>query len=79
MGSRGEAQDFQRMTNRELEMGGGPSFAVFKYLCYSATDSSKKAFMRIYFQIPNPEQSPSSPGYDNNRQLHPVTIWSYKL
>jgi hypothetical protein len=22
------------MTNRELEMGGGPSFAVFKYLCY---------------------------------------------
>ncbi|CAI7654026.1 unnamed protein product [Penicillium palitans] len=47
-------EDFQRMTNRELEMGGGPSFAVSKYLCYSATDSSKKAFMRIYFQIPNP-------------------------
>jgi hypothetical protein len=47
-------EDFQRMTKRELELGGGPSFAVFKYLCYSATDSSKKAFMRIYFQIPNP-------------------------
>ncbi|KAJ5932774.1 hypothetical protein N7516_007263 [Penicillium verrucosum] len=42
------------MTDCELELGGGPSFAVFKYLCYSATDSSKKAFMRIYFQIPNP-------------------------
>ncbi|KAJ5706138.1 hypothetical protein N7536_001827 [Penicillium majusculum] len=47
-------EDFQRMTDRQLELGGGPSFAVFKYLCYSATDSSKKAFMRIYFQIPNP-------------------------
>ncbi|KAJ5582358.1 hypothetical protein N7535_000978 [Penicillium sp. DV-2018c] len=47
-------EDFQRMTNGELQMGGGPSFAVFKYLCCSATDSSKKAFMRIYFQIPNP-------------------------
>ncbi|KAJ5783612.1 uncharacterized protein N7518_009289 [Penicillium psychrosexuale] len=22
------------MTNRKLELGGGPSFAVFKYLCY---------------------------------------------
>ena len=42
------------MTNRELEMGGGPSFAESKYICYGATDSSKKAFMRIYFQIPNP-------------------------
>ncbi|KAJ5827347.1 hypothetical protein N7447_004110 [Penicillium robsamsonii] len=47
-------ENFQRITSRELQMGGGPSFAVFKYLCYSATDSSKKAFMRIYFQIPNP-------------------------
>lgn len=47
-------EDFQRMTNCELEMGGGPSFAVSKYLCYSATNSSKKAFMRLYFQIPNP-------------------------
>ncbi|KAF9237807.1 hypothetical protein DTO013E5_9939 [Penicillium roqueforti] len=42
-------EDFQNITNRELESGGGPSFAVFKYLCYSATASSKKAFMRIYF------------------------------
>ncbi|KAF4765015.1 hypothetical protein HAV15_003679 [Penicillium sp. str.  len=41
------------MTDRQFELGSGPSFAVFKYLCYSATDSSKKAFMRIYFQIPN--------------------------
>ena len=47
-------EDFQRMTNCELELVGGPSFAVFKYLCYSATDSSKKAFIRIYFQILNP-------------------------
>lgn len=47
-------EDFQRMTKRELELGGGPSFAVFKYLCHSTTDSNKKAFMRIYFQVPNP-------------------------
>lgn len=36
-------EDFQRMTKREPELGGGPSFAVFKYLCHSATDSNKKA------------------------------------
>ncbi|CAI7594234.1 unnamed protein product [Penicillium viridicatum] len=47
-------EDFQRMTKRELELGGGPSFAVSKYLCHSTTDSNKKAFMRIYFQVPNP-------------------------
>ncbi|KAJ5783606.1 uncharacterized protein N7518_009283 [Penicillium psychrosexuale] len=47
-------EDFQSITNCELELGGGPSFAVFKYLCYSAIDSSKKAFIRIYFQISNP-------------------------
>ncbi|KAJ5413289.1 hypothetical protein N7465_005594 [Penicillium sp. CMV-2018d] len=47
-------EDFQRMTKRELELGGGPSFAVSKYLCHSMTDSNKKAFMRIYFQVPNP-------------------------
>jgi hypothetical protein len=47
-------EDFQRFTKRDLELGDGPCFAVFKYLCYSATDSSKKTFMRIYFQIPKP-------------------------
>ncbi|KAJ5528718.1 hypothetical protein N7527_002111 [Penicillium freii] len=47
-------EDFQRMTKRELELGGGPSFAVSKYLCHSTTDSNKKAFMKIYFQVPNP-------------------------
>jgi hypothetical protein len=31
------------------------------YLCYSPTDSSKKAFMRIYFQIPNPGTESQSP------------------
>jgi hypothetical protein len=40
------------MTKWELDGGAGPPFAVFKYLCHSATDSDKKAFMRIYFQIP---------------------------
>lgn len=40
------------MTERQLELGSGPCFAVFKYLCHSATD--KKAFIRIYFQIPIP-------------------------
>ncbi|KAJ9491358.1 hypothetical protein VN97_g1900 [Penicillium thymicola] len=40
------------MTKWEIDGGAGPPFAVFKYLCHSATDSDKKAFMRIYFQIP---------------------------
>ncbi|OQE20809.1 hypothetical protein PENFLA_c015G00990 [Penicillium flavigenum] len=45
-------EDVQQMTKWELDGGAGPPFAVFKYLCHSATDSAKKAFMRIYFQIP---------------------------
>lgn len=45
-------EDVQQMSKWELDGGGGPPFAVFKYLCHSATDSDKKAFMRIYFQIP---------------------------
>ncbi|KAJ5193124.1 hypothetical protein N7449_009266 [Penicillium cf. viridicatum] len=40
------------MTKWQLDGGAGPPFAVFTYLCHSATDSHKKAFMRIYFQIP---------------------------
>lgn len=45
-------EDVQQMTKWELDGGAGPPFAVFKYLCYSVTDSDKKAFMRIYFQNP---------------------------
>ncbi|KAJ5706244.1 hypothetical protein N7536_001933 [Penicillium majusculum] len=40
------------MSKWELDGGSGPPFAVFRYLCHSATESDKKAFMRIYFQIP---------------------------
>lgn len=42
------------MTEIGRARGAGPSFAVFKYLFYSARDSNKKAFMRIYSQIPIP-------------------------
>ncbi|KAJ5969317.1 hypothetical protein N7501_005565 [Penicillium viridicatum] len=45
-------EDVQQMSKWELDGGGGPPFAVFKYLCHSATDSDKKAFMTTYFQIP---------------------------
>lgn len=45
-------EDVQQMTKWELDGGAGPPFAVFKYLCHSAANSNKKAFMRIYFQIP---------------------------
>lgn len=45
-------EDVQQMSKLELDGGSGPPFAVFRYLCHSATDSDKKAFMRIYFQIP---------------------------
>ncbi|KGO39569.1 hypothetical protein PEXP_047450 [Penicillium expansum] len=45
-------EDVQQMSKWELDGGGGPPFAVFKYLCHSATDNDKKAFLRIYFQIP---------------------------
>lgn len=45
-------EDVQQMSKWELDGGGGPPFAVVKYICHSATDSDKKAFMRIYFQIP---------------------------
>lgn len=48
------SEDFQQITEIGRARGAGPSFAVFKYLCYSATDSDKKAFIRIYFQIPIP-------------------------
>ena len=47
-------EDFQQITGIGRARGVGPSCAVFKYLCDSATDSGKKAFMRIYFQIPIP-------------------------
>lgn len=45
-------EDVQQMTKWQLDGGAGPPFAVFTYLCHSAPDSDKKAFMRIYFQIP---------------------------
>ncbi|KAJ5252639.1 hypothetical protein N7489_003049 [Penicillium chrysogenum] len=45
-------EDVQQMSKWELDGGAGPPFAVFKYLCHSAADGDKKAFMRIYFQIP---------------------------
>ncbi|KAJ5125035.1 uncharacterized protein N7515_008860 [Penicillium bovifimosum] len=45
-------EDAQQMSKWELDGGGGPPFTVFTYRCRSATDSEKKAFMRIYFQIP---------------------------
>ena len=45
-------EDVQQMSKWQLDGGAGPPFAVFRYLCHSAADSDKKAFMRIYFQIP---------------------------
>ncbi|KAJ5869440.1 hypothetical protein N7455_004381 [Penicillium solitum] len=65
------------MTDRQLELGSGPSFAVFKYLCYSATDSSKKAFMRIYFQIPNPRTEFQLPRL-RQQQEAPPPLLAYK-
>ncbi|KAJ5836811.1 hypothetical protein N7447_002837 [Penicillium robsamsonii] len=51
----------QQMTMWELNGGAGPPFAVFKYLCHSAEYSDKKAFMRIYFQIPEVRKGQTAP------------------
>lgn len=63
-------EDVQQMTKWELDGGAGPPFAVFKCLCHSAADSDKKAFMRIYFQVPIEGTEYERPRFDNDRPLH---------
>ncbi|KAJ5383006.1 hypothetical protein N7517_000917 [Penicillium concentricum] len=71
------SKDLQKMTSRQLELGSGPSFAVSKYLCYSATDSNKKAFMRIYLEIPNPGTESQLPRL-RQQQAAPPPLLAYK-
>lgn len=40
------------MTQEEVNDGLGAPFTAGKFLCYRKEDPSKKAFMRIYLQIP---------------------------
>ena len=42
----------QMMTQQEVTEGLGLPFAAAKFLCHRKENPSKKAFMRIYFQIP---------------------------
>lgn len=61
------------MTKGQLERGGKPSFAVFKFLCYNPTDRTKKAIMRVYLQIaiPGTESSPEIRKQQAGTQEHP--------
>lgn len=42
-----------RMTQEDIDEGLGPSFAAGRFLCHHEDDRSRKAFVRVYLQVPN--------------------------
>lgn len=45
-------EQYQTVTQCEVDDGLGPPFAAIKFACYSAADPNKKGIMRIYIQTP---------------------------